>query len=89
MQCIFNPEPSFFSIIYLHLLGMLDIMHLQRMREESSFLLATVLSSVHIALPLKCIQEQRWFFFMRFRFFYGLDTKGVRGQKYTLKKGCC
>lgn len=73
-------------MIYLHLLGVLDIIYLQRMREESPFLLTAVLSSLYTALPLKCIQEQRCFFQMRFRFFYGLDTKREKGQNCVLKK---
>lgn len=57
MLHILNPEPSFFSMLCLHLLGMLDIISLQIMRQESPFLLAVVLSSVHTALSVKCMQE--------------------------------
>lgn len=65
----------------LHLFGMWDIMiWLQRMRQESPFLLSTVLSSVHTALSVKCIQKQD-FFKMGFRLLYGLDTRWERGGK--------
>lgn len=47
------------------------------------FLLTAVLSSVHTALSVKCIQEQREFFKMRFSFFYGLDTRREREEKRT------
>lgn len=56
------------------------------------FLLTAVLSSVHTALSVKCIQEQREFFKMRFSFFYGLDTRREREEKRTCwekKKKCC
>lgn len=42
-----------------------------------------MLSSVHTALSVKCIQEQREFFKMRFSFFYGLDTRREREEKRT------
>lgn len=51
------------------------------MRQESPFLLTIVLSSVRTALSIKCIQEQRGFFKMRFRVLYGLDTRRERGER--------
>lgn len=64
---------------------MLDIISLQIMRQESPFLLAVVLSSVHTALSVKCMQEQRGVLKMRFRFLYGLDTRREReGEKKNL-----
>lgn len=89
---IFNLEPSFFFVLCLHLFSMFDIISLQRMRQESPFLLTAVLSSLHTALSVKSIQEWRRFFNMRFRFVYGSDNRTERERKELVgekKKKCC
>lgn len=82
----FESWTFFFCMFCLHLFGMWDIMiWLQRMRQESPFLLSTMLSSVHTALSVKCTQKQD-FFKMGFRLLYGLDTRWERGGE---KRTCC